>query len=258
VTIEESSSIAIIPARMDSTRLPGKPLMQINGLPMIQHCYLRAKLCSELKNVYVATCDEEIKASIESIGGEVILTSHKHERATTRTSEAYSILKDKQKINIDNIIMIQGDEPLILPEDISHLISSFKDNSVLIANLVTEFGSKEDFEDINNIKVVMNKSKNAMYFSRAAIPSSWKGFRKSSSFMQSGIIGFKRGILEKIIDLETSQLEEIESIDMNRALENNIDVKLIFTSSKLLGVDTQKDLLKAEKIMLEQQMPKYY
>ena len=151
--------------------------------------------------------------------------------------------------------MIQGDEPLILPEDISKLISSFKNYSVLIANLVTEFRSEEDFEDINNIKVVMNKSNNAMYFSRAAIPSSWKGFRKSSSFMQSGIIGFKRGVLEKIIDLETSQLEEIESIDMNRALENNIDVRLIFTYSQLLGVDTHKDLLKAEKIMLEQQVP---
>ena len=102
MTIENSSSIAIIPARMDSTRLPGKPLMLINGLPMIQHCYLRAKLCLELENIYVATCDEEIKESIEAIGGKVIITSKEHERATTRTSEAYSILK----INIKLILII--------------------------------------------------------------------------------------------------------------------------------------------------------
>ena len=144
-------AIVVIPARMGSSRFPGKPLKNILGLPMIEHCYKRACLSEAVEKVYVATCDLQIKEHVESIGGNVVMTSNKHKRASTRTEEAVSILKKSFNLNPDVVIMLQGDEPLIRPDSISDLINNFNSNNIQILNLIAPIKNKEQFLDKNNV-----------------------------------------------------------------------------------------------------------
>ena len=242
-------SIVIIPARMGSSRFPGKPLKKILGIPMIGHCYMRSLACKEVNDVFVATCDLEIKKYVESIGGNVVLTSKKHKRASTRTEEAVKILKEKFKLSYDVIIMLQGDEPLIRPLSISSLIKSFYLKKHEIINLISPIKNKKQFFDKNNVKVVFDKNNRALYFSREPIPSLWLKDDLKNKFMQIGVIAFSEKSLKSFNKLEESFLEIYESVDMNRILENNGDIFLSQISYEMIGVDCKEDLLKAEELM---------
>ena len=152
-------AIAIIPARMGSSRYPGKPMAKIHGIPMIGHCYHRTKLCNDLMDTYVATCDDEIHDYIISIGGKSIMTSDIHERATDRTAEAMLKIEKMIGESIDIVVMVQGDEPMVRPEMISQSLAPFSENqSIKVVNLMAHMKTIKEFEDPNEVKVVIDKN----------------------------------------------------------------------------------------------------
>jgi len=244
--------VGIIPVRMNASRFPGKPLEKINGIPMVEHCYNNTKSALGSENTFVATCDAEIEDFVKSIDGNVIMTSTSHNRATTRTAEALDAIEKLFDEKIDVIIMVQGDEPLILDETISNTISCFSDESVNIVNVMSKINQYTIFEDKNNVKVVVSNNSDALYFSREAIPSPWKGWEQLPKYLQTGIIAFRRNALIKFNSTDETTLEKAESIDMNRVLENGDKIKMILTDYETLGVDTEGDLLLVEKMMYEQ------
>ena len=163
--------LAIIPARMGSSRFPGKPLKKINGVPMIRHVYDQVKNNNNLLTTIVATCDREIEEYIHSIDGNVIMTSSKHERASDRCAEALLIYEKKQHIKVDIVVMVQGDEPMIKSEMISEAINPMlKDSTILVTNLLSNIKTEKEFKSRNSIKVVCDNKSNALYFSREPIP----------------------------------------------------------------------------------------
>ncbi len=236
-------AIAIIPARMDSSRFPGKPMAEIQGVPMIGHCYFRTVMCDELFEPYVATCDEEIYNYIESIGGKAVMTANTHERATDRTAEAMLKIEDELGEKVDIVVMVQGDEPMVTPEMISESLSPFStDKSVNVVNLMGYMESVEEFEDPNEVKVVVDKNSDAIYFSREPIPSRKKGVNKVPMLKQVCIIPFTREYLLKFNDMDETDLERIESVDMMRIIENGEKVRMVFTTGNSFSVDTPEDL----------------
>lgn len=242
-------AIGIIPARMGATRFPGKPLALMLGIPMIAHCYHRTRLAPGLDATYVATCDEPIAAYVRSIGGTVVMTSPNHSRATTRTAEALEIIERESGEKIDIVVMVQGDEPLIAPEIIGETLLHFTDPAVHIVNVMSRLCTLESFLDKNNVKVVVNKNNDALYFSREPIPSPWKGWEELPRYMQTGIIAFRRDILLHFNLMKETPLEKYESIDMNRVLENGGSIRMVLTEARTIGVDTIEELAEAEKLL---------
>jgi len=233
--------LAIIPARMGSSRFPDKPMHKISGIPMIGHCMYRVQLTQGLTDTYVATCDKEIADYVESIGGKVVMTAPSHTRATGRSAEAMGKIEHETGQKIDIVIMVQGDEPMILPEDVSNMIRHFNDPNVEIVNLMSRLKSREKFEDKNNVKVVVDQYMNALYFSREPIPSMWKEGDQIPMFMQVGVIAFRRKALSRFEQMTETTLEKIESVDMNRVLETGGKIRMVITENEMIGVDTRKE-----------------
>lgn len=235
--------IAIIPARMSSTRFPGKPMAHIHGMPMIGHCYLRTKMCEQLLETYVATCDSEIYDYIESIGGNAIMTADTHERATDRTAEAMLKAEEQLGVKVDIVVMVQGDEPMVVPEMISEAIFPIaEDPSIHVVNLMAKMDSVIEFEDPNEVKVVVDQNCNALYFSREPIPSRRKGVSDVTMLKQVCIIPFRRDYLLQFNEMPETELERIESVDMMRILETGGNVHMVMTEHESFSVDTEQDL----------------
>ena len=244
--------IAIIPARLGSSRFPGKPLVKIHGIPMIGHCYYRTRMCNDLSETYVATCDEEIYDYVLSIGGKCIMTSSDHERATDRTAEAMINIENKTGIKTDVVVMVQGDEPMTTPQMISQSLEPLlSDKSVNVVNLMSPINNISEFEDPNAVKVVVDAEKNALYFSREPIPSRKKGSETVPMLKQVCIIPFRRDYLLKFNNLEETPLEIIESVDMMRILEHGEKVKMVMTDAVSFSVDTEEDRVKTEEAMTD-------
>ena len=241
--------ISIIPARMGSSRFPGKPMAKIHGMPMVEHCYHRTRLTPGISSAYVATCDDEIAKHIHEIGGNAILTADSHTRATTRTAEAMQIIEEEFREKIDILVMVQGDEPLVKPETIAKILPHFEDSSVEIVNIMSRLKSYDQFIDKNNVKVVVDYNSDALYFSRAPIPFPWKGIKNLSMYIQTGIIAFRREALLKFNSMDETVLEQTESVDMNRLLEHGYKVKMVETTYQTLAVDIPKDLKIVEEKM---------
>jgi len=242
--------IAVIPARMGSSRFPGKPMALIHGTPMIGHCYYRTNMCSELVATYVATCDQEIYDYINSIGGCAVMTSNKHERATDRTAEAMIKIEEELGEKVDIVVMVQGDEPMVTPEMITESLLPFNtDASVNVVNLMAHMNSIKEFDDPNEVKVVINKNNDAIYFSREAIPSRKKGVANVPMLKQVCIIPFKRDYLLKFNEMSETELERIESVDMMRIIENGEFVRMVMTQFESLSVDTEEDRVRVERKM---------
>ena len=242
--------ISIIPARMGSSRFPGKPMADILGMPMIGHVYKRVKMSKLLSAVYVATCDKEIFDYIESIGGKAIMTSDCHERCSDRCAEAMLKIERDEKISVDIMVMVQGDEPLTYPQMIDEAVEPMlKEKDIVITNLVADLETIEEFEDPNEVKVVMDKHNNALYFSREPIPSRKKGVLKVPMKKQVCVIPFSRDFLLQYNKMEPTPLEIIESVDMMRILENGGNVKMIPTTFITKAVDTPEDLTRVQQMM---------
>ena len=222
--------IGMIPARMASTRFPNKPMALILGMPMIGHVYFRCKMCRLLNDVFVATCDKEIYDYIESIGGKAVMTADTHERASDRCAEAMLKVEEHFKKTIEILAMIQGDEPMVYPEMIEEALQPMiSDSNILITNLLGEMSSKEEFEDPNQVKVVVDLSGNALYFSREPIPSRKKYSGQVPMFKQVPIIPFRRDFLAEYNRMGQTPLEIIESVDMMRIVENGLKIRMVKT-----------------------------
>ncbi|MHA8054514.1 3-deoxy-manno-octulosonate cytidylyltransferase [Aquirufa nivalisilvae] len=237
-------TIGIIPARLSSSRLPRKPMADILGMPMIGHVFLRSKLSQILDEVYVATCDQEIVDYVESIGGKAIMTANTHERASDRTAEALLKIEADTNERVDIVVMIQGDEPMITPEMITASVEPIlNDESIKITNLMAKMNSKEEHEDPAEVKVVVDLNNFAMYFSREPIPSRKKGVEDVPMLKQVCIIPFERDFLLSYNEMKQTPLEIIESVDMNRLLENRIKIKMVMRHEETYSVDTPDDLM---------------
>ena len=236
---------------MGSTRFPGKPMYPLLGIPMIGHCYFRTCLVDALSDTYVATCDQLIFDYIESIGGKVVMTSTKHNRATERTVEALEIIEVRNGIKVDVVVMVQGDEPLIPPSAIAESINHFENKEVNIVNIISRFLNREQFEDKNNVKVVVNLKNDALYYSREPIPSVWRGVNQVPMYNQTGVIAFRRSSLYKFSKMTETPLEKIESVDMNRILEHDGKIRMVLADGYTLGVDTLEEAEKAAELLKE-------
>ena len=235
--------ISIIPARMGSSRFPGKPMADILGMPMIGHVYKRVKMSSLLSEVYVATCDKVIYDYVESIGGKAVMTSDCHERCSDRCAEAMLKIEKEENIEVDIMVMVQGDEPLTFPQMIDEAVKPMvEDTTINITNLVADLKTIKEFEDPNEVKVVMDLNGDALYFSREPIPSRKKGILDVPMKKQVCVIPFKRDFLLKFNEIEPTPLEIIESVDMMRIIEHGMKVKMIATEYETKAVDTPQDL----------------
>lgn len=243
--------VAVLPARMGSSRFPGKPMAKILGVPMIEHVYRRVKMAKSLSEVYVATCDAEIYEHILAIGGKAVYTSDKHERCSDRCAEAMLKIESENSAAVDILVMVQGDEPMVHPEMIDEALAPMLENAeIYITNLLGTIETVEEFEDPNEVKVVVDRRNRALYFSREPIPSRKKGSLSVPMLKQVCIIPFRRDFLLEYNSMRPTPLEVIESVDMMRILENDLQVLMVPTSHKTKAVDTIEDLHRVEKEML--------
>lgn len=246
--------IAIIPARLGSARFPGKPLARLLGRPMVEHVFWRTSMCAEVAEVYVATCDEEIKEAVAKFGGSVIMTSPAHERASDRVAEA------AERAHADIVVMVQGDEPMVTPGMISAAVAPMlNDRSIDCVNLAHRITNCEEYFDPNTIKVVMNAANDALYFSRAPIPAIDSArLDRVSVFKQVCVIPFRREFLREFAQLAQTRLERAESIDMLRVIEHGRRVRLVQVEIETHAVDTPVDLRFVEASMKHDPLiPKY-
>lgn len=252
--------IGIIPARMGSTRFPGKPLAPIHKIPMIGHVYFRSKMSKVLDEVYIVTPDKVIQDYAHSIGAKCIIGRADHPGCSDITAEA--VLKIEKEIGeeLGIIVMIQGDEPMLVPDMIDLSVKPFsEDSAIKVVNLMAPIKSVEEHNDPNCPKVVVDKNNFALYFSREPIPSrkKWKG-GDFSMYKQVCIIPFTRDFLLEYNLLAPSPLERIESIDMNRVLEYGHKIKMVYEEFQTYSVDTPADLVKVESHMANDKLIKKY
>lgn len=236
--------LGIIPARYASTRFPGKPLVAIDGKPMIRRVYEQARKCAALETVIVATDDARIATEVSSFGGKFHLTSTSHQSGTDRCAEVAEAYPD-----YDVIVNIQGDEPFIDPDQIRLVVSCFDAQNVRLATLIKEIHSEEELFNINLPKVVINALGEAIYFSRQTIPflrgveeDSW--LSRHQFYKHIGIYGYSRDTLLEITKLTPSALELAESLEQLRWLENGYRIQTAVTTIETIAIDTPEDLKK--------------
>ena len=267
--------IAIIPARYGSTRLDGKPLLDIGGKPMVQWVYERAKKAKLIRDVMVATDDKRVMSAVERFGGKAVMTSSSHRSGTDRIAEAAKKLQGargkgqgaKHKIqDTDIIVNVQGDEPLIEPEMIDEAIKPLlAESSLLISTLKTRITNEEELKDPNVVKVVTDREGFAIYFSRLPIPYVREQMQEARSKMQEssafslqpsashykhiGLYVYRKDFLLKFAKMKPTPLEDAEKLEQLRVLENGYKIKVVETKYNSVGVDTQEDLEKVRKIV---------
>lgn len=242
--------IGIIPARMASSRFPGKPLAKIRGIPMVGHVYFRSKMAKGLNEVYIATCDKEIFDYATSIGAKAVMTADTHRGATDRAAEAIGKIEQLEGKRVDFAAMIQGDEPMLVPQMIDDLVAPLKkDKDIRLMNLIEKIASEEEFQSPNTVKLVLDQDQNILYLSREPIPSKKKHQGDVPMWKQLGMILFGRDLLLSYGRKKPTPLEVIESVDVLRFLEQGIKIKAVPTVHKTHSVDTPEDLLEVEELM---------
>ena len=240
-------TICVIPARYASTRLPGKPLKDICGKPMICRVFERAKLAKKISDVIVATDDERIFQAVEENSGRAVMTRADHKTGTDRLAEVAEKFPD-----VDVVINVQGDEPLIEGSLIDELVTEFeKDEQLQMATVATELREESDMKNPNNVKVVTDKNNDALYFSRSLIPYP-RNSGKSKVYKHIGIYAYRREFLLNYSKTEPTALEQTESLEQLRALENGYKIRVIKSDCKFIGVDTPEDLELVNKIYREE------
>ena len=245
--------IGLIPSRLNSKRLKGKALLKIDGLPLIIHTLRRAKLSKKLNDVYVCTDSNEIAETVSKYGGKFLITRSSHANGTERIAEA------ARKFNLDNdkdlVIDIQGDEPLVNPNDIDKVINFHKKNTIFDIVVPSQVFKKP--EDDNIVKIVSSISGRILYMSRSVIPKNF--INKPKFYLKHlSIISFKPSTLQFYSKLKMTPLEKIEGIELLRALENDLKLGTFFTKTKSFSVDIMKDYLKAIKIISKDSIRKKY
>lgn len=238
--------LAIIPARYESSRFPGKPLAIINGKPMIQRVY--EQTVKAFDNVCVATDDERIADTVMSFGGKAVMTSSSHNSGTDRCLEALKKYMEESLTNFDIVVNVQGDEPYIKPEQLLELAGCFNDSEVCIATLVKKIKSAEELNNLNSPKVILDKNMNALYFSRTPIPFARevqmndKFIEESIYYRHIGLYGYRTSTLVEICALPQSYLERTEKLEQLRWLENGYGIRVAKTEFETHAVDTPQDM----------------
>lgn len=237
-------TIGIIPARMESSRFPGKPLIKILGLPMIEHVRRRAQQISSLDEVFVATCNPEIAKVVESFGGQVVMTSSRHERATDRVEEA---VRDK---DADIVVNIQGDEPMVTKESIDRIVMPLRENrDTLCTCAVYPLTDKNELSNYNIVKTVLSQSHRLLYLSRSPIPGN--AFDSQTAyFKQSGFMAYRKDFLQTYQKLTPTPLEIKESCDALRILEHDYWIQGVVLEEATKGIDTPEQVKDVENAIL--------
>ncbi len=229
--------LGIIPSRYDSSRFPGKPLVDINGKSMIQRVYEQALKSDLIQDLIVATDDQRILDHVIDFGGKAMMTSTSHENGTQRCGEVI-----QQYSNYDVVINIQGDEPLIQAQQLDKVLQLFNDSSVKIGTLVKPIKDISEVENSNRIKVVVDHQKNALYFSRSVLPFTRNKGENASYLKHIGIYAWRLSVLKELIVLPVCELEERESLEQLRWLYNGYSIRTAETTIETPNIDTPEDL----------------
>ena len=248
--------LGIIPARYGSTRLEGKPLLDIHGKSMIRRVYERAMI--SIDDLYVATDDQRIVEEVESFNGNTIMTSSHHNSGTNRCLEAYEKISQSTGKTYDVIINIQGDEPLLDPQQLDALQALFTDEYIMMGTLVAPVENPLDLDNESEAFVVFDKNKNALYFSRSVIPyvkgvSRVQWFDNHTFYKHVGMYAYTPEALEIFASLPISKLETVEGLEQNRWLENGYSIKVGITDRPGICVDTPEDLERIRGIIKKQE-----
>jgi 3-deoxy-manno-octulosonate cytidylyltransferase (CMP-KDO synthetase) len=240
---ERLKALAVIPARYASTRLPGKPLVEIAGKTMTEHVYRRAQQSASLDGVLVATDHEEIFRAVQAFGGDVVMTSPNHPSGTDRIAEAI------RERGVDIVVNVQGDEPLLDPREIDLVVEPLRaDSSLRMSTLATPIQDPRDVQDPGVVKVVVDRRSRALYFSRLPIP-----FYRSGSdgphFKHVGLYAYRKSFLLEYAKLEPTPLERAEALEQMRVLENGHDIYVAFSEHDAVSVDTPEDLERVRALM---------
>jgi 3-deoxy-manno-octulosonate cytidylyltransferase (CMP-KDO synthetase) len=233
--------IAVIPARLGSTRLPRKMLREIGGCPLVTWVYKAVRGCSRLDDVMVATDSEEILAACRQYGCDARMTSEKHRSGTERIHEI------SQSLAADVYINVQGDEPMVRPEQIDTIVELMTRSEMTVGTLKTP-AQPEDIPNANAVKVVTDLSGKALYFSRATIPHDRDG-TDPKYFKHLGIYAYRKPALDQFVALPESSLERAERLEQLRFLENGIPIYAAETPFDSIGVDTEEDLERVQKLL---------
>jgi 3-deoxy-manno-octulosonate cytidylyltransferase (CMP-KDO synthetase) len=251
--------IAILPARMASTRLPGKPLLAETGKPLIQHVYERVRQARLVTRVIVATDDDRIAATVASFGGEAVMTSPAHQSGTDRIAEVVRKLDEEEEEPAngcgsghsdlaetsgparDIILNVQGDEPEVEPASLDRLIERMKfDPRARMGTLATPFPPGADPQNPNLVKLVVNQARQALYFSRAAIPyeRDASGSSASGFLLHVGVYAYRRNFLMEFSGWAPTRLEQLEKLEQLRALEHGVPIAVEVVAHAATGIDT--------------------
>jgi len=238
--------LGIIPARYGSTRFPGKPLVDIDGKSMIQRVFEQSSKATLLSRVVIATDDERIMAHVKEFGGNPVMTSPQHISGTDRCAETVRLDTENKW---DAVINIQGDEPYIQPEQIDLLCRCFENASTTIATLIKEIKSSEELFNHNTAKVILNKNKEAIYFSREPVPycrnyPEHEWIKHHTYYKHIGIYGYRTNMLLELAQLPKTKLEIAESLEQLRWIENGYTIYTALTSFESIAIDTPDDLLR--------------
>jgi len=229
--------VAIIPARYNSTRLPGKPLRKINKKSLIQIIYENVEKTGLFSEVIVATDDTRIFDAVKAFGGKVEITSSKHKCGTERVAEI------AKKLDADIIVNIQGDELFITKEPLNKLIHAFSEPDVSVATLIHPISNYEEIKNPNRVKVIFDKDDFAIYFSRLPIPyQRIDSDIKFQYYIHIGVYAFRKDALQIFASLPQSKLEKVEKLEQLRLIENGIKIKMVKTDYIGFGIDTEEDL----------------
>jgi 3-deoxy-manno-octulosonate cytidylyltransferase (CMP-KDO synthetase) len=224
------AATAIIPARFNSTRFPGKPIVEIDGKPLIEHVYRRVEQAALVDRIVVATDDQRIADAVRRFGGTALMTRSDHPSGTDRLAEA------AQDYPADTLIVnVQGDEPMIEPADIDQAVTAARLGDAEIVTLMTKLDPSQA-DDPNRVKVVTDRSGIALYFSRSKIPHG------GTCFLHLGLYVYRVGFLKKFTKLERTPLEIAERLEQLRALEHGYRIRVVQVENESWGIDTPEDL----------------
>ncbi|HVT01750.1 MAG TPA: 3-deoxy-manno-octulosonate cytidylyltransferase [Thermoanaerobaculia bacterium] len=236
-------AVIVIPARYGSSRFPGKPLVQIAGISLLQRVHDRVRSCRKAAHIYVATDDERIASHVRGFGGSVVMTASELPSGTDRIAAAMSEIRQRDGLNFTQIINVQGDEPLIDVDGVDAMISALQSLPIDVVTLSCPLSSEEEFRNRDVVKVVRDRNGTALYFSRAPIPhDSWHLARR-----HIGVYGYQSAALNAFSALPPSPLELEERLEQLRLLENGFRIHVIDTAKPHLGVDRPEDVSRIEQ-----------